>query len=136
VKPERVDLRGVERVEELVERVLQMRLREVRALTTGLERRDNAGLHDFRIACKRLRYAIERFAPLEPSLETIGERLALLQDALGGAHDRDVLLAILPPSMSATERRLKAARDECVDRAVVIWQDVEQRMRALDSHRI
>ena len=135
MKPERVDLRGVARVEELVDRVLATRLREVRALTAGLERRDNAGLHDFRIACKRLRYAIERFAAVDSSLEAIGERLALLQDALGEAHDRDVLLAILPPSMPATERRLRTDRAECVERAVALWQDAEQRMRAFDSHR-
>jgi CHAD domain-containing protein len=136
VKPEPVELRGTKRLEELVDRVLQTRLREVRALTAELERRETRSLHDFRIACKRLRYAIERFASLEPSLAAIGERLALLQDALGDAHDRDVLLAILPPTMQSTQRRLQNERDECVDRAVTIWRQVEQWMRAPDSHRI
>ena len=80
-------------------------------------RRDKQGLHDFRIACKRLRYALERFQTLEPSLEAIAERLRSLQDALGEAHDRDVLLAILPPTMPATERRLTSEREAFVDRA-------------------
>ena len=123
-------------VRELVARVVQVRLREARTLTAGLERRDKQGLHDFRIACKRLRYALERFGALEPSLETFAERLALLQDALGEAHDRDVLLGILPPTMAATQRCLRGERERRIDQAIVYWREVEQMMQALDSHRI
>jgi CHAD domain-containing protein len=135
MKPEQVDLRGVREVDELVERVLQTRLREARALASGLQRRDKQSLHDFRIACKRLRYALERFQSLEPSLDEIAQQLARLQDALGEAHDRDVLLSILPPTMPATERRLQTEREEDVDRAVSLWHGLEQLMQALDSHR-
>jgi CHAD domain-containing protein len=136
MKPQRVDLHCVTDVDELVERVLQTRLREARLLTPSLERRNKQGLHDFRIACKRLRYALERFEDLEPSLQGTAERLALLQDALGEAHDRDVLLAILPATMAATEWRLKKEREEFVDRAVSLWSELEQTMQAFDSHRI
>lgn len=136
MKPEPIDLAGVDDVRELVDRVVQVRLREVRALTMGLERRDKQGLHDFRIAGKRLRYALERFQVLEPSLEPIAEQLALLQDALGEAHDRDVLLGILPPTMAATERRLRSEREESLDRAIAQWRELEQLVQALDSHRI
>jgi len=135
VKPERVDLRGVANVDELVGRVLQTRLREARTLTVGLELRDKQSLHDFRIACKRLRYALERFQVLEPSLEQIADRLALLQDALGEAHDRDMLLSILPPTMPATERRLQTERAELVERSSALWSELERMMQALDSHR-
>jgi CHAD domain-containing protein len=136
LKPQRVDLEGVDDVQKLVARVLQTRLREVRALTTGLARRDKRGLHDFRIAGKRLRYALERFQALDPALEAIAERLALVQDALGEAHDRDVLLAILPPSMPSTERHLRNEREAFVDRSQALWSELEQLMQALDSHRI
>jgi CHAD domain-containing protein len=136
VKPQRVGLAGVEDVQKLVERVVQTRLHEARGLTTGLARRDKQGLHDFRIAGKRLRYALERFQALDPSLEAIAEKLALVQDALGEAHDRDVLLAILPPTMPATERRLRNEREEFVDRSHALWREFEQLMQALDSHRI
>jgi CHAD domain-containing protein len=136
MKPQRVELHGVTSVDEVVERVLETRLREVRSLTTGLMSRDNQGLHDFRIACKRLRYALERFEALDPSLDSAAERLAELQDALGEAHDRDVLLAILPPAMVATERRLRNERDACVDRAVALWDEVSALMEAVDSHRV
>lgn len=135
MKPQRIDLRGASNVDDLVDGVLQTRLREVRALASGLEARDKQGLHDFRIACKRLRYALERFRTVEPSLEEIADRLALLQDALGEAHDRDVLLTILPPTMPATERRLRGERAELVDRAAALWRELQQMMRALDSHR-
>jgi CHAD domain-containing protein len=136
MKPDRVDLQGADDVDELIDRVLQARLREARRFAEGLEQRDKQGLHDFRIACKRLRYALERFQALEPSLEEIADRLASLQDALGEAHDRDVLLAILPPTMPATERRLIGDREGCVDRAVALWRELEQLMQALDSHPI
>jgi CHAD domain-containing protein len=129
VKPERVELNGVREPRELAERVLQTRLREARGLTQGLQRRDKQGLHDFRIACKRLRYALERFGALEPSLAEIAERLARLQDALGEAHDRDVLLAILPPAMAATERRLRTEREECVDRAGALWSELDEMIK-------
>ena len=135
VKPRRVDLAGVAGVDELAGCVLQTRLHEAHSLATGLEQRDKQGLHDFRIACKRLRYALERFRAVEPSLERIAERLALLQDALGEAHDRDMLLTILPPTMPLTERKLQTERAELVDRAVALWGELQQMMQALDSHR-
>lgn len=136
MKPQRIDLEGARDAGELARRVLHTRLREARNLASGLAKRDKKGLHDFRIACKRLRYAFERFESIEPSLEGISDRLASLQDALGEAHDRDVLLAILPPTMPATERRLLMEREACVDRAVALWGELEQSMQALDSHAI
>jgi CHAD domain-containing protein len=129
MKPERVDLAGVDDVGELIARVVQTRLREARALTGALQRRDAPGLHNFRIACKRLRYALERFEFFEPSLEQIADRLVLLQDALGEARDRDVLLAILPPAMAATERRLRIEREACVDRAETLWTELDQLLK-------
>ena len=136
MKPEPIELKGVENIEELVVRVLRTRLREVRELAHELPGRSKQGLHDFRIACKRLRYALERFEPLEPSLEETADKLASLQDALGEAHDRDVLLTILPPTMAATERRLLGEREACVERANALWRELEQLMQALDSHPI
>jgi CHAD domain-containing protein len=133
VKPERVDLHGVSDLHDIVQRVVQMRLHEVEALASGLERRDKQGLHDFRIACKRLRYAFERFADLDASYGASAERFRALQDVLGDAHDRDVLLTILPPAMGNTLRRLQYEREECVDRAVELWK---QPLGADPSHEI
>ncbi len=133
MKPERIDLRGASDIEEVVRRVVQTRLREVDALAAGLVRRDKQGLHDFRIACKRLRYALERFGDLELSFEKLAEHFSALQDALGEAHDRDVLLTILPPTMGKTQRRLQTERERCVDRAAELWKQPVGRER---SHEI
>jgi CHAD domain-containing protein len=123
VKPERVDLHAAHDIGDVVARVVAARKREVDALAAGLERRDKQGLHDFRIACKRLRYALERFAEMDPAFEISAQRFTALQDALGEAHDRDVLLTILPPTMGKTQRRLQEERERCVDRAVGIWKE-------------
>jgi CHAD domain-containing protein len=126
VKPEPVHLRGVTDGIDLARRVLQTRVREVRRLAGGLQQRDQRGMHDFRIACKRLRYALERFEDLEPSLDTVAKAFALLQDALGEAHDRDVLLSILPVAMVETEHRLRSEREANVDRAVMLWTQAQE----------
>jgi CHAD domain-containing protein len=126
VKPEPVHLRGVTDGVELARTVLQTRAREVRRLAGGLQRSERGELHDFRIACKRLRYALERFEDLEPSLETVAKAFALLQDALGEAHDRDELLSILPVAMVTTEHRLRSERAASVDRAVVVWTQAQE----------
>lgn len=126
MKPKPVELRGATTTDELVERILRTRSDEVRELAGGLTKRDKQGLHNFRIACKRLRYAVERFQKLEPSLAPEAQRLAQLQDALGEAHDRDVLLSILPVTMLATKHRLQTEREECVDRATALWQEMQE----------
>jgi CHAD domain-containing protein len=133
VKPVRIDLQGANEVRDVVDRVVRTRLTEVRKLAVGLQRRDKRGLHDFRIACKRLRYALERFLPLDSALQAAAERFKQLQDALGEAHDRDVLLTILPPTMAQTQRRLQQERELCVDRAEELWTQFAQ---ANDSHHI
>jgi CHAD domain-containing protein len=135
MKPERVDLRGVREPRDLINRVVQTRLREAQRLAAALESRDKAELHDFRIACKRLRYTLERFESLEPWLQPAAERLALVQDALGEAHDRDVLLTILPPAMGQTQRRLLLDRDACVDRATKLWKELRSFIERIASHQ-
>jgi len=134
MKPQRIDLRGADGVDDVAKRVLETRLSEVRALAGQLESRERRGLHHFRIACKRLRYALERFEALDSSFALAADRLARLQDELGEAHDRDVLLAILPPAMGQTERRLKGEREACVDRGIMLWSELRGLMQAIDSH--
>jgi CHAD domain-containing protein len=136
VKPESVDLQGAGDPREIVKRVVQTRLREAQRLATALEQRNKQHLHDFRIACKRLRYALERFASVEPSLESVAERLAMVQDALGEAHDRDVLLTILPPEMGETQRRLQRDREACIDRATGLWTKLRHTLVRIASHHL
>jgi CHAD domain-containing protein len=126
VKPQRVDLGGAETPEAIARRIVHVRWDEARALAGGLQSQEMSGLHQFRIAGKRLRYALERFEDDDPSLRDGAELLKRLQDALGETHDRDVLLTILPPAMVATQRRLRAERERYLDEAVALWNAAEQ----------
>lgn len=130
MKPQYVELGEARAPHDVVRKILQTRLREALALAGALETREPEALHDFRIACKRLRYAMERFAALDSSYEEAAARLADLQDALGEAHDRDVLLAVLPPAMEQTQRRLQSERASYVDRAVSLWNQSTQPLTA------
>ena len=54
------------------------------------------GLHDMRIAAKRLRYTFEVFEEVLPALgKAIVEELTRIQDELGALHDSDVMIALL-----------------------------------------
>jgi CHAD domain-containing protein len=79
-----------------------------------------------RIAVKKLRYAVETFAPcLGPSLEEVYPALKSIQDALGEVHDRDVFVAavrdagllgdaagagVVPAGIEAVVRDLRSER--------------------------
>ena len=57
---------------------------------------DVRGLHNLRIAAKRLRYTIEIFEDaLPPASQPIANELAQIQDELGALHDADVMIALL-----------------------------------------
>jgi len=54
------------------------------------------GLHDMRIAAKRLRYTFEVFEDVLPAAsQSIVSELTRLQDELGELHDSDVMIALL-----------------------------------------
>ena len=54
------------------------------------------GLHNLRIAAKRLRYTLEIFENiLSPACRAFADELAQVQDELGAVHDNDVLIALL-----------------------------------------
>lgn len=135
MKPERVALGGVSDIDDVIRRVVRTRLGEARKLATGLEPRDRERLHHFRIACKRLRYALERFEALDPSLGAAAKHLSDMQDVLGEAHDRDVLLEILPPTMLRTRTELQNQRERCVDRAIILWREFDASAISPDLNR-
>lgn len=57
---------------------------------------DVAGLHNLRIAAKRVRYTLEVFGDALPeACKPIVDELAQLQDELGAVHDSDVMIALL-----------------------------------------
>ena len=59
------------------------------------------GLHDMRIAAKRLRYTFEVFEEVLPAAgQAIVGELTQLQDELGALHDSDVMIALLQMRLS------------------------------------
>ena len=54
------------------------------------------GLHNLRIAAKRLRYTLEIFEDVLPrACRSIADELSQIQDELGALHDGDVMIALL-----------------------------------------
>jgi CHAD domain-containing protein len=82
---------------EISQAVIVARLKESEKLSNGLfQPLDAGGLHEMRIAVKRLRYAIELFGGCWPrSMSTYAKRAARIQTALGDLHDCDVWTTIL-----------------------------------------
>jgi len=70
------------------ERLRRLR-RKLRRLAAAAQLEDPASLHALRIGVKRLRYALEFFAPLAPdgTFARVLQRLAVAQDTLGQLND-------------------------------------------------
>jgi CHAD domain len=82
--------------------IAKERLAELYQWEWAVDDADNArGLHDMRIAAKRLRYTFEVFEEVLPAdgRAIVGE-LTQLQDELGELHDSDVMIALLQMRLS------------------------------------
>jgi CHAD domain-containing protein len=82
--------------------IAKERLAELYQWEWAVDDADNArGLHDMRIAAKRLRYTFEVFEDVLPAggQAIVGE-LTKLQDELGELHDSDVMIALLQLRLS------------------------------------
>jgi CHAD domain-containing protein len=123
VKARDIDLGEACGVEDAMRRIAIVRFAEVLTLAPALRRGESQPLHDLRIACKRLRYALERFTSREPSLLDAATRLRQMQDALGTLHDCDVLLGRLGPALRSSAQRVRTQRSEALDRSRALWRD-------------
>ncbi len=121
--PRVVALAGARDRSDAMRRVIVLRLAEMLALAPALRRGEAHELHELRIACKRLRYALERFTAQAATVPAAAVRLAAIQDALGELHDRDVLLAAVPAAAEATRARLSRARARALVRARALWYE-------------
>lgn len=131
MKPRAIALDGEQTPHDAMRRIVATRFDEACELAGALRAREPEALHQFRIACKRLRYALERFVGLAPALQAAAEHLALVQDALGTFHDCTLLLAELPPSMEQTRARLAALREREAERGAALWGDAVVLMREI-----
>ncbi len=122
MKARSIDLTVACGVDDAMRRIAIVRFAELLTLASALQTHRARDLHDFRIACTRLRYALERFTSREPSLLEAASRLSQLQDALGNWHDRELLLTIVP-ELELTARKIGTERDDALSRANALWRD-------------
>jgi CHAD domain-containing protein/predicted phosphodiesterase len=74
----------------------------------------SASLHAFRVAAKRLRYALEALAPIDPAAAALGASLAEVQDEVGDARDRASLALHLDQEAARLAAEGRAALAEAV----------------------
>jgi CHAD domain len=123
VKARTIDLTIACGVGDAMRRIAIVRFAEVLALAPALRSRRASELEGFRIACKRLRYALERFTAREPSLLEPATRLKQLQAALRTWRDREKLFALVDGTLQWTPRRIASERDDALARANALWHD-------------
>ena len=82
---------------QMARRAIYTRLDEIYSWSAGVDAPyEVRGLHNLRIAAKRLRYTLEIFEDvIPPACHAFADELAQVQDELGAVHDNDVLIALL-----------------------------------------
>jgi CHAD domain-containing protein len=89
-------------VRRLAPRLLYLRLEWVLAYDPMIEVAPVEVLHELRIHCKRLRYALEFFAEaLPPKVGAYAARVTRLQDHLGDLHDAAVAVEMMDEFLAA-----------------------------------
>jgi CHAD domain-containing protein len=102
--------------------VVRVRFAEVLQRQAALEGDDDM-LHAFRLACKRLRFALERLHEQPPEMRRAQKLIAQLTEELGGAHDCARLEALARKNGAPlTAARAQRDRDRYVDRAKRLWR--------------
>ena len=104
-------------------RLVTVRFAEMLSAAPALEGREDAAIHHFRLSCKRLRFAIERFAGWVPRAADVARTLREISDVTGEAHDAALLIKHAKKCGAhelarAEERR----RQTCLDRARSAWR--------------
>ena len=99
--------------------LLHERLARVKAYDAALPAADDQTLHDLRVECKQLRYALEFFQPLlGRSASHFLDQVKAMQEILGRINDIAVFteavqrLQDLTPEQSAVLERYRAARND------------------------
>jgi CHAD domain-containing protein len=109
--------------------VLETRLDEMLALKpAAMDWSDDAGVHDMRVASRRLRSAVKDFAPFlkHRKVDRAVKSLKRIADALGAVRDDDVAIAELEKLASKAPPKV----------AVGIGQFVEKRKENRDAARV
>lgn len=118
-----IDLSGARNPEDAVRQILRIRFAECLARQVALAHENDDDMHAFRLACKRLRYAIERSKEEHPELQPAAELLSQMTDELGAAHDCVVLGERAEKAQArAAHFRTRQDRNRYVKRARRLWQ--------------
>src|SRR5579864_4415452 len=115
--------------EEYAGGIIRRHLGECFRLQPALDSNDNDAVHEFRLACKRLRYAIERFEV--SALAAQAKVLSGITDELGFAHDC-VLLAKIARKAGASAVTWRAMQDRSryVKRGRALWETLAKAIAA------
>jgi CHAD domain-containing protein len=118
-----IDLGALQTPGDAVRRLLRVRFAECLEHQAALAGEDDEAMHAFRLACKRLRYAIERSTGQHPELEAAAVVLSKMTDELGAAHDC-VVLGRRAEQIGApiVASRTRQDRDRFVKRARRLWR--------------
>lgn len=136
MKARRIPTTALEACSEDVMRreIVRIRLAEVLACAPALDHGDAKELHDLRIACKRLRYALELHRDaLPPECAAAEHVLAELQDLLGELHDCDVLTSLAKKRERGVVRTIERDRRALLDLARRRWREALQPTGALSA---
>lgn len=118
-----IDLGDLQTPEDAVRRLLRVRFAECLERQAALAGEDDEAMHAFRLACKRLRYAIERSVAQHPELEAAADVLSKMTDELGAAHDCVVLgRRAEQTGAHIVASRTRQDRDRFVKRARRLWR--------------
>lgn len=109
--------------EQAERRIIRVRFAECLQQQQALAGDDDERVHAFRLACKRLRFALERLEPQPDELKPAASLLATLCDELGWAHDC-ACLAQLGSECGAPLVAARALRDRAryLARARRLWR--------------
>jgi CHAD domain-containing protein len=123
-----IDFAGVTDSERAIRQILRLRFAEVLERQSSLYGQNDDEMHAFRLACKRLRYAIERFEEEHPELQPATEMLQQMTDELGAAHDSVVLGGQAEKAKANITRfRTRQDRNRYVKQARRLWQQAFHR---------
>ena len=103
--------------------IVRVRFAQALHQQSALDSHDDERVHAFRLACKRLRSAIERLDPQPPRVDRAEALLSRLTDELGWAHDCTQLAQLAGDCAAPlVATRARRDRDRYVLRARRLWR--------------
>jgi CHAD domain-containing protein len=119
-----IDFSKIAEPEDAIKHILRVRFAECLMQQAALDGEDDEQMHAFRLTCKRLRFAIERFTDAHSQLRPAAELLQQMTDELGAAHDSVVLHERAEKAGAGVVRfRTRQDRNRHVKRARRLWQN-------------